>query len=56
MEKTRIVRLESKNGEAHFIVQECDFQSTPNREGYSKTEAMKATRKEAAKPLFLTRE
>ena len=56
MAKTKIIRLESENGENHFIIQECDFQPTSIRDGFSEIEAMKAAKKEAAKPLLLTRE
>ena len=56
MAKTKIMRIESKNGESHFIIQECDFQPALNKYGYSEIDAKKATKKEAAKPLLLTRE
>jgi hypothetical protein len=55
MSKSRRVRLESVDGEKHFIVQDCSFEPLSNGKDYNEVEAKKAARKEATKPLLLTR-
>ena len=55
MSKSRRVRLESFDGEKHYVVQECSFESSPKGRDYDEVEAKEAARKEATKPLLLTR-
>lgn len=55
MSKSRRVRLESANGENHYVVKECGFDNSSIGKDYSEVDAMEAARKEATKPLLLTR-
>ena len=55
MKKSKILKLESIEGEKHFIVQECNLEPSSNRKKYSQIEAKKATKKEASKPLLISR-
>ena len=55
MSKSRRVRLESVDGENHYVVQECSFAPSPNGKDYNEVEAKEAARKEATNPLLLTR-
>jgi len=55
--KLRIVKLNSLNGEVHFIVEESCAPKFPlNSKKYIEIEAIKVTKKEASKPFLLLRE
>ena len=57
MKKLRVNRVDSPDGETHFILEEC--QSSEHSEYFKDsdlTEIKRISRKEAAKPLILFRE
>ena len=47
--------MESVHGENHYVVQERSFELSSNGKDYDEVEAKEAARKEATKPLLLTR-
>lgn len=57
MKKLIVARVFSPNGEAHYILQEPSILNrSGNEEDLSEFEIKKITKKEASKPLFLTRQ
>lgn len=53
MKKTKLMKLESSDGEIHF--QECKTDFCQNAKGYDEQKALEATKKEARKDLLLKR-
>jgi hypothetical protein len=57
MRRLRARKIDSANGEVHFILQESQASEHSERfKDYDVFEIKKVTRKEAAKPLLLLRE
>ncbi len=56
MSKSSTFKLRCIDGEVHFVCQDSDVEPSSNGEDYSEIEAIKASRKEALKPLLLIRE
>jgi hypothetical protein len=53
VKKTKLVMLESADGEIHF--QECKAKFCVNAKEYNAAEALKIAKKEANKPLLLNK-
>ncbi len=57
MSKLQLVRVNSSNGELHYVLEETHKGNTPKPvQNLTEAEAKKLTRKEAWKPLFIARE
>jgi hypothetical protein len=56
MKKVRIMRVNSPNGELHYVLDEsAPFESSKLVQSLSEAEVKEITKKEASKPLFITR-
>ena len=57
MKKLRMKRVNSPNGEVHYVFEESEFlENTEDTEYLDKSEIKKTTKQEASKLLFLTRD
>ncbi|UCE96382.1 MAG: hypothetical protein JSV51_01895 [Candidatus Bathyarchaeota archaeon] len=56
MSKSSTFKLKCIDGDTHFVCQDSDVEPSSNGKDYSEIEAIKASRKEAVKPLLLLRE
>ena len=56
MNKSSKFKRKRIDGEYHFVIQNWDAKPSSNGKNYSEIEAIKASRKEALRPLLLIRE
>ena len=56
MSEASTFKLRCIDGDNHFVCQDSDVKPSLNGKEYSEIEAIKASRKEALKPLLLLRE
>ena len=57
MKRVRLIRVDSPNGEIHFVLQEHQLSDrSENIKDFGEVDAKRITKKEATKPLILVRE
>ena len=56
MSKSSTYKLRCIDGDNHYVCENSKFEPSSNGKDYSEIEAIKASRKEAVKPLLLLRE
>ena len=55
MKSLHIVRVDSNDGDTHFVFLEYQLSENKNAQDYDEIEAKRASKKEASKPLILNR-
>jgi len=56
MKRLQVIRVESFNGDTHFVILESQLsEKRENAEDYDEAEVKKASKRDASKPLILAR-